>query len=321
VVRIQAGEPNFLLLKTRSHGTHDFAKSLYFQVRISPGVSIMSGNVQPQLPDDLASSARPPLTVKRMFYRKAVKVAAYQPPLFEDGSMDPIELMQQRVRECEAGRVSVLCSSEAILGGLADFSDNPRRFAIRTDDGQLASVLAPLASETVTSIVGFTELGPGGTLYNAAAVFQRGRVAGLYRKIHPAIRRSVYIPGSETLVFREGELTFGIVICNDSNYPELARRIAAQGATALFIPTNNGLPNGRASLELNAAARSTDIAIATENQLWVIRADVAGRNRKLTCFGCSEIVDPQGNVVREARLEQAALLVADIEIDTAAANN
>jgi len=133
--------------------------------------------------------------------------------------MDAIELMQRRVRECEAGRVSVLCCSEAILGGLADFSENPRRFAIRTDDGQLASVLAPLASETVTSIVGFTELGPGGTLYNAAAVFQRGRVAGLYRKIHPAIRRSAYIPGSETPVFRDGELTFGIVICNDSTTP------------------------------------------------------------------------------------------------------
>ena len=108
-------------------------------------------------------------------------------------------------------------------------------------------------------------------------------------------------------------MTFGIVICNDSNYPELARRMAAQGATALFIPTNNGLPNGRAALELNAAARSTDIALATENRFWVIRADVAARNGKLTCFGCSEIVDPQGNVVQEARLEQEDLLVSDIE--------
>lgn len=114
-------------------------------------------------------------------------------------------------------------------------------------------------------------------------------------------------------------MTFGIVFCNDSNYPELARRVAAQGATALFIPTNNGLPNGRASMEPNTAARSTDIALATENRLWVIRADVASRNRELICLGCSEIVDPQGNVVREARLGQTALLVADIEIDVDAA--
>src|SRR5215471_12912833 len=168
-----------------------------------------------------------------------MKVAAYQTPLLAEGSMDAIELMQQRVHECEANGISVLCCPEAILGGLADFSDNPGRFAIRTDYGQLASVLAPLASDRVTSIVGFTELGPDGALYNAAVVFERGGVAGLYRKIRPAIRRSVYAPGSETAVFRAGELVFGIMICNDSNYPELAPRMAAQGATALFIPTNN----------------------------------------------------------------------------------
>ena len=36
------------------------------------------------------------------------------------------------------------------------------------------------------------------------------------------------------------------------------------------------------TLELNAAARTTEIALATENRVWVIRADPAG---KLACFG------------------------------------
>ena len=58
--------------------------------------------------------------------------------------MNAIQLMKQRVRECEMNGVSVLCYAEAILAGLADFSDQPGRFAIRTSDGQLASVLAPL---------------------------------------------------------------------------------------------------------------------------------------------------------------------------------
>ena len=90
-------------------------------------------------------------------------------------------------------------------------------------------------------------------------------------------------------MFRAGELTSGIVICNDSNYPELTRCMAAQNASVLFIPTNNSLPNGRASLGLNAAARSTDVALATQHRIWVIRADIVGRNGKLTSFGCSEI--------------------------------
>ena len=192
-----------------------------------------------------------------------MKVTAYQAPLLAAGSMDAIEYMQQRVWECETNGFSVLCCPEAILGGLADYSDNPGRLAIRTDNGELAFVLAPLASDTVTSIVGFTELSRDGIMYNASAIFQRGRVAGLYRKIRPAIRWSVYSPGLETLAFCAGELTFGIVICNDSNHPELSRHMATQGATSLFIPTNNGLPNRRHSLELNVAARRTDIALAT----------------------------------------------------------
>jgi predicted amidohydrolase len=146
-------------------------------------------------------------------------------------------------------------------------------------------------------------------------LYHGGRVEGVYRKIHPAMRHSVYAPGWGTPIFHAGQLIFGIVICNDPNYPDLAGRMAASGAAALFIPTNNGLPNGRASLQLNAAARTAEIARAIENRVWVIRADVAGRNGTLTSLGCSEIVNPQGDVVQEGRLENSDLLVADIDFD------
>jgi len=241
-----------------------------------------------------------------------VKVAAYQAPLLAAGSMDVLRLIQERVAWCEAEGVSILCCPEAILGGRRVFRKKPARFAIRTDNGHLTSVLADLASNTVTSVVGFTELSSNGAIYNAAAVFHRGRVTGLYRKLHPAIRRSVYAAGSQTPVFRVDELTFGIVICNDSNYAEPARLIAAQGATALFVPTNNGLPAKRAHAELVVEARNADIATAFENRIWVIRADVAGHNDELMSDGSSEIVDPNGKIVRQARLHSVDLLVADI---------
>src|SRR5262249_12540619 len=134
-------------------------------------------------------------------------------------------------------------------------------------------------------------------LYNSAAVFRNGAVAGLYRKLHPAINRSVYAAGDNLPVFTIGELTFGIIICLDSNYFEPARILASQGATALFVPTNNGLPPGRAHAELVSQARNVDIARAIENRTWVIRADVAGRTRELVSHGSSEIVDPDGTVV------------------------
>ena len=248
-----------------------------------------------------------------------MKVAAYQAPLLSAGSAEVIDLIQERVVWCESERVSILCCPEAILGGLADYSQDTVRFAIRTDNEQLAKVLAPLKSDTVTSIVGFTEIAGDGQLFNAAAVFHGGRVAGLYRKLHPAIRRSVYSAGSQTPVFQLGELTFGIIICHDSNFAEPADRMANQGATVLFVPTNNGLPSKRAYPELVREARTADIKRAIENRVWVIRADVAGSNGKLISYGSSGITNPAGKVVKQARLESEDLLVAEIDTSPRAA--
>src|SRR5215831_12919713 len=133
-----------------------------------------------------------------------MKVAAYQAPLLPAGSPEAIEFIREQVLRCESEGISILCCPEAILGGLADYSENPLKFALRTDAGQLDDALAPLVSNTVTSIVGFTELADDDRLYNAAAVFHQGRVSGLYRKLYPAVRRSVYSPGSAVPVFRVG---------------------------------------------------------------------------------------------------------------------
>jgi predicted amidohydrolase len=227
--------------------------------------------------------------------------------------MDALGLIRTRVEWCEAEGVTILCCPEAILGGLADDHGHPTQFAITADAGRLDSVLAPLASDTVTTIVGFTELADGGRLYNSAAVFQRGAVAGVYRKLYPAINRSVYEAGTNIPVFQVGELTFGIVICNDSNYFEPARLMAAQGATALFVPTNNGLPPARARTKLVAHARNVDITRAVENSMWVIRADVAGHTDDLVSYGSSGIVDPDGIVVQSARELSDDLIVAEID--------
>jgi 5-aminopentanamidase len=226
--------------------------------------------------------------------------------------MDALGLIRARVKWCEAEGVSILCCPEAVLGGLADYGDDPTRFAIAAS--RLDSALAPLASDTVTTIVGFTELADGGRLYNSAAIYHRGSVVGLYRKLYPAINHSVYEAGREVPVFQVGELTLGIVIRNNSNYFEPARLMAAKGATILFVPTNNGLPATRACAEVFDQSRSVDIATAVENRMWVVRADVAGRTEELVSYGSSGIVDTDGMVVKSAQQLSDDLLVAEIDV-------
>jgi predicted amidohydrolase len=173
-----------------------------------------------------------------------------------------------------------------------------------------------LASKTVTTIVGFTELSSDGALFNSAAVFQDGAIAGVYRKNHPAIKRSVYQAGTEAPVFHVGNITFGIAICYDSTFPTLIARVAAQGARVVFVPTNNALPRLRRTTDVVAEARACDIARATENGIWVVRADVAGVIGELSSLGSSRIVSPDGSIVMEAQELAEDLLVADVGLVT-----
>lgn len=241
-----------------------------------------------------------------------MKVAAYQAPFRATSQAEILGLIREQVDRCAAQSVEILCCPEGVLGGLADYASRPTDIAIDAEGGQLQEILAPLASDRVATILGFTEIDRDGRLYNSAAVFHRGLVAGIYRKLYPAINRSVYTAGDRTPVFTVGELTFGIVICNDSNYFEPARIMAARGASALFVPTNNGLPAAKAGPELVAHARNADIARAIENSVSVIRADVAGRMGSLVSYGSSGIVDPDGMVLQAARQLDPDLVVADI---------
>lgn len=241
-----------------------------------------------------------------------MRVAAYQAPLLAPGSDEAFELIRGAIASCAAEHVDFLCCPEAVLGGLADYATASGVRAIETN--AIASALAPLASKCVTTIVGFTERAPNGALYNAAAVLDRGSIAGIYRKRHPAINRSVYAPGADTPVFTLDGLTFGVIICNDSNHPELASDIAARGAHALFVPTNNGLPPEKSYPELVSDTRRLDQAIAIQHRQWVIRADVAGSIAGLVSDGSSAIVAPDGRIAAAATPGSPDLLIAEITL-------
>jgi hypothetical protein len=87
-----------------------------------------------------------------------MKVAAYQAPLLPGGSMAALGLIRDRVKWCETAGVGILCCPEAVLGGLADDAECPADIAINVESGQLEPLLAPLASKSVTAIVGSPKL-------------------------------------------------------------------------------------------------------------------------------------------------------------------
>jgi predicted amidohydrolase len=243
-----------------------------------------------------------------------VRVAAYQAPLAATRSRDVLRLLAVQVARCEAAGVEVLCCPEAVVGGLADYVEPAHRWSLPADAASLADALAPLASATVTVVVGYTERDAAGRLFNAAAVLRAGAVVGRYRKLHPAIRRSVYTAGDETPVFTAGALTFGVLLCRDSVFAEPAREMVARGAAALLVPTNNGLPADRPHARIAADARGLDVERATAHGVSVIRADVAGAADGLVSHGSTGIVGPDGRVLAESPPLEACLVTADIPL-------
>lgn len=239
-----------------------------------------------------------------------MKLAAWQAPLLHRGSMEAVDLIRRRIRWCEAEGVDVLCCPEAILGGLADDVPSPADIAINVASGELRALLAPIASASVATIVGFTEALGEGDLYNSAAIFSRGEVVGVYRKRHTAIRSSVYRAGDQSPVFTLGELRFGIMICNDSNFPALGTDMVDRGARVLFVPSNNALPVDRA--DVAAVTREVDISHARRNRVTVVRADVAGRTEDRISTGSSVIVDPEGVVLQSGTVGSEDTLVAEL---------
>ena len=120
----------------------------------------------------------------------------------------------------------------------------------------------------------------------------------------------MYSAGDQSPVFTVGPLSFGIMICNDSNYPELATDMVARGAMAIFLPSNNSLPPERSNVV--ALSRAVDVARARDNEVMIVRADVAGRTADRVSFGSSAIVDARGTVLRAGVALSEDILVAEV---------
>ena len=85
-----------------------------------------------------------------------------------------------------------------------------------------------------------------GIYHNTAYVFDKGKIAGKYRKMHIPDDPGFY----EKFYFTEGDLGFepidtsigrlGVLVCWDQWYPEAARIMALKGAEVLIYPTAIG---------------------------------------------------------------------------------
>jgi len=181
---------------------------------------------------------------------------------------------------------------------------------------------------------GYAELTPDGHHFNTCILVDRdGKLVGKYRKVH--------LPGHaefdpqrafqhlEKRYFEPGDLGFpvwrtmggilGMCICNDRRWPETYRVMGLQGVELIMLGYNTPSANSQ-KLEEGVEKRLfhnrlTVQSGAYQNSTWVVAVAKCGSEDGHPLIAGSVIVNPDGEIVIEARTEEDELIVADCDLE------
>lgn len=161
--------------------------------------------------------------------------------------------------------------------------------------------------------------------YNTSVLFgPDGSILARYRKIHlfdvdvssevRFLESDTVVPGTDPVTVETELGTLGLTICYDLRFGELYRRLRAEGAQILTIPSAFTLTTGRAHWHPLIRAR------AIETQCWVIAPAQHGEHDDgglRESYGHALIVDPWGQPAADAP-DGPGLALAEIDLDRVA---
>ncbi|MGB4481849.1 MAG: carbon-nitrogen hydrolase family protein [bacterium] len=238
-----------------------------------------------------------------------MKIAAAQMELVPD-----IETNTRRIKEfieqAAVFGVDIMAFPETALTGYY-----PELFRSNNEekiDEKVAELHQFVQEKGVSAIVG-TPYFEEGKLYNSIVVLLTDGRKLLYHKQNLVDYEEVYFePGRKQLVFEYKGFTIGAIVCRDQNFPLLAREIKEQGAEILFISCAHYYNPMEARWKLDKN-RALPIARATENKMYVCKANAVGSMNGLINLGNSLIVGPNGVVISLAGEGKEQLLTFAID--------
>jgi omega-amidase len=171
------------------------------------------------------------------------------------------------------------------------------RLAART--GEIVAEITALSAKYSMVIIGSLPEPHENKVYNTAYILDKGELKGKYRKIHlfSLMQEDRSFDGGNSWLLVDTSVgKIGVFICYDLRFPELARRLAVEGAEILVVPGEWPKPR-------QEHWRTLLRARAIENQLFIVAANCCGVVGKLDFFGMSMIIDPKGELLAEAGYE------------------
>ena len=160
----------------------------------------------------------------------------------------------------------------------------------------------------------------------AVLVAPSGELLAHTRKTHIPVTAGYY----EDKYFRQGPadgaypvhevavadppLRLGMPTCWDEWFPEVARAYGLAGAQVLVYPTAIGSEPDHPEFDTQPLWQHTIVGHAIANGVFVVVPNRYGTEGLITFYGSSFIADPYGRVLVQAPRDEAAVLVADLDL-------
>ncbi len=220
-----------------------------------------------------------------------------------------VERIDHALQLAATRNIEVLVFPELANSGYAFRGrEEARAQAEEIPNGRVSNILKKWSRGGRLVVAGLCEAAPDG-LYNSAAVFADGRHLTTYRKVHLFDReKEIFIAGdAEPPVVEFKGRRYGVMICFDWIFPEMARILALKGADMILHPANLVLPYCQRAMRIRSI----------ENRIFTATANRVGTERDLTFTGASQITSPAGEILLKLPVDSEAIRWIDVDLSEA----
>jgi len=218
----------------------------------------------------------------------------------------------------------------SVAGGAAAVSAEPEDI----ESGPTTTLLRALATEHGVAVSGSLweadeSVAPRGW-NTAVCVAPDGSLLARTRKVHIPVTEGYFedrfFPAGDGgyPVVPVGPTQVGFPTCWDQWFPELARVYSLAGAEILVYPTAIGSEPDHPDFDTQPLWQQVITANGIANGTFMVAVNRVGTERagpnapELTFYGSSFISDPYGRVLVQAPRNEAAVIVADLDLDARA---
>ncbi len=234
-----------------------------------------------------------------------VRLAVGQIEPSVDSTQKTVSELQRVLNDAAVNSVDVLVLPELVNSGYSFYSvEEARQRAESVPAGPFCTMLREWSTDGRLVVAGICEASEDG-LFNSAVAMGDGTLLATYRKIHLFAKEKYYFrPGDEEPpVFEFHGHRYGLMICFDWAFPEVARILTLKGAQVILHPSN-------LILDL---CQKVMTARSVENGVFTATANRFGQERGLRFTGQSQITNPRGEVLVSCISEGYMLAYVDID--------